>query len=446
MTGIAKTSIVALLLAASLGLAQEQAEPSQAEKELAQLTAQVEQAQTVQEAARAFAKGRTIEPYHLPLLEAYMVRMMQLRQERIALTPARMILLVEPNHATALSLISFYTARGGEYPLALEMASRGLLRDRDDPSLLYNMGQLLAWYDRQVMPPRLDNGVLRRIRIVRQSFQEDPIFQKAYQGVQATYQRQEKLTRKLQEELSDEEKRYQQLNQQIMAIQADLRDVQDQISEEEAQIRLLHAQRWYNRSAPNVVTVYRRYPSTGVYVNYDGTWIRGSGYVTHSPGTVVTGTDVVHQQVVIGTGRDDVFEEAVREVKRQIDRLEDQEDDLQALGRSLLPEWRRLGNKLGKMRQAVDQVTQAVERRLAWEPPTIGEKVIDLDAPAPIVPPKPQSPEVRANSYLKLAQLYADNGFHQQARRYARMVLEEYRDTPSAPEAARLLGQLEAEE
>ncbi len=446
MLGIAKTSFVTLLLAASLGLAQAPAEPSQAEKELARLTARIEQAGTLQEAAKAFAQGRTIQPYHLPLLEAYMVRTLQLGQERVALTPARMILLIEPNHASALSLISFYAARQGEYPLALEMSSRGVLRDRTDPSLLYNMGQLLAWYDRQVMPPRLDNGVLRRIRIVRQSFQEDPIFQKAYQGVQETYERQEKLTRKLQEELSDEEKRYQRLNQQILAIQADLRDVQDEISEEEAQIRLLHAHRWYNRSAPHVVTVYRRHPSTGVYVNYDGTWIRGSGYVTHSPGTVVTGTDVVQQQVVIGTGRNEVFEEAVRESKRQIDRLEDREDDLQALGRSLLPEWRRLGNKLGKMRQAVDQTTQAVERRLAWEPPTIEDKVVDLDGPAPIVQPKAQSPEVRANSYLKLAQLYAANGFVQQARRYANMVLQEYRDTPSAPKAARLLGQLELEE
>lgn len=446
MLGIAKTSFVVLLVTAWLGLAQEAPEPSKADKELAGLTAQIEQAETIQEAAKAFATGRTIQPYHLPLLEAYMVRAMQLGQERVALTPARMILLVEPNHASALSLISFYAARGGEYPLALEKASRGVLRDRDDASLLYNMGQLLAWYDRQVMPPRLDNGILRRIRIVRQDFQGNPIFQKAYQSVQETYERQEKLARKLQEELSDEEKRYQQLNQQILAIQADLHDIQDEISEEEAQVRLLHAHRWYNRSATKVVTVYRRHPSTGVYVNYDGTWIRGSGYVTHSPGTVVTGTDVVHEKVVIGTGRDEVFEEALRESRRQIDRLEDREDDLQALGRSLMPEWRRLGNKLGRMRQAVDQVSQAVERRLAWEPPIINDKVIDLDAPARIVAPKPQSPEVKANSYLKLAELYAANGFTQQARRYARMVVVEFRDTPSAPEAARLLGQLEAQE
>jgi hypothetical protein len=448
---------ILVLLTASLALAQEKgqnAQPSPKQQKLQALSEQIARAPDLQSAAAAFASGRALESYHVPLLEAYMRRTLEMGRRDVALIPARMILLVRPRHAQALSLLAFDEAGRGRHVQALEYATLGLLHGPQDKALRRNTAQLLAWYDRQQMPPRLENAVLLRIGKVRQIMRDVREFQQTYQAVMDTYARQDSVNEKIQQELAEQEKRYRQLNEHVLKIEASIREIDDDIRQEKSRARLLYARNWTTGVIPTTFT-RTYYPSFqgGVYLDGEGGWYYGSGHVQTASPVIVRRIDYTSVPVY-GARQDWALREEIRDIRSEIDKLEDRRAVLLAEGKALVPEWRRLGDKLGKISRNVDRTDQAVQRRLAWEPPTLApgpagpQKRAHRAGPAPgparAVQVK-KTPEEEAASILQLAELYAGNGHPGPARKYARQILAEFPQTTAAPKAAKLLGRLPQE-
>lgn len=413
------------------------------QRRLDKLAARIRGAPRLQAAASAFARAQGLKRDHLPILEAYMRKCVALERPRIALIPAGMILRIDPDNADALGLMAFDRAASGDYVEALDYAFRAVLADRHDVADLQNAGQLLAWYDQQPFPPRLENDVLRRIGRVRRLLDNSPVMRQAYERVSALYARQEEINKGLAEKLTEQQQRFLQINEQVMAIDARMREVSHRIEQNRRRIRILRTEYWFARHHPTKLSKHF-YPhlAGGLYVGHGGTVHRGSGGL-HTPSVIISDGGFVSslraKRLRLG-----LIGESIGDARAEIDALQSRHQMLETQGRTLLPEWRRLRNKIGDLREIIDRKDEAVRRRLAWQPPQIDRKAHEpVEGPEVQPAEAEKTPEDRAAAQLKLARLYAVNGLIESARRYAQSVVDKYPDTPSAPEAARLLGSLE---
>ena len=424
-------------------------------RQIEALTKYIVEADNIRTAAAAYARANAIDPTNLTILNAYLRKALQLGRTEIALIPARRLVDLQPGNALAWGTLAYEAAKAGEQVKALRYAVQASAAAPDDAALAANVGQLLAWYDRQAFPPRLDNATLQAIAKVRAALADKAAFKAAYERTEGLYARQGEVNDDLRKELARLERQQDETQRQLLAIDAQLRDLNDEIDEQEELIDALrvdrYAMRFYTTRIPRVYSPTAGYSSSflgGSSFNfrYGGDWGLIAGHLgsvsTGVPVLVGTGSDLFVSSYPAHRYRRNMLGRSIDRADNRIDSLENTERVLRAQGLALLKDYRTLSAEVVELRKKISSTDEAVQRRLAWATPAV-DGVSTPENNRPIQGPAqkieiPANPAAEAERHLKMARLYLRNGFREKAAEHLNAILDDYPDTPSADEAARL--------
>lgn len=360
-----------------------------------------------------------------------MRKMLKLGLPKLAQYPARALVRLQPDNGKAWGVLGYMHGREDRHAEAIEATVRAAEHAGDDPSVRHNLGQLVALYDLAPVPPRLPNAVKRKLARLRGRLGEKPEYAKAYQSVEAIYERHAERQEQLREELAGAERSYLLTQQDLLALDQQLREINAEIAEREARIDRLDADLHH----AGVFPILPR----GVYT--------GGGV------RVYTGVRL-HDGVLIDTGT--VYAPGltrrrirarIREQEALIDQLEDEADGIRERARPLLSTLREKRRRLRRVQEKMQPVGRELTARLSWDPPAVDGVVTDEAAfvPRGEKPDLPRDPETRAAQQLKLARLYLGSDMPAKARQIARRIVRKYPKTGAAKEARNLLEELPAE-
>lgn len=414
--------ILAVMTLAAGVLAEEPVEaPEQpAEADLAQrmgpFVDAIANARTLATAAKAYARGNAIEDRYIPLHQAYMERMLTFGFPDIAAHPARVLVRLEPDNGTAWGVLGYMHGQRDELAEAMVASIRAAKLKPDDPSIMNNAGQLLAWYREVLALPALPDRDKRAIDQMEDRWTQDRMFTRAYDRIRVAFQEQRKLDEVTAEKLATAEAAVLKLQRQAMDIDAELRQVRQDLASHK---RLLS---WYRLE-------YRR----GAAPYY----------------------------VVVGDDDDDdvplwyVPGAHSRWRRHELQTLIVQEhgiiDELQAQANTLYRQGLEVVSLLEEKRESLEQVqdrTRVIRQRLLkrfrWDPPAVNGVVTDERdhlprAAARNVPAVPVDAETQAAQKLSLAEAYLLSGFDKEARDILQDVVANWPETPAGLRARQLL-------
>lgn len=432
----------------------EQAQPTRAEKlKEAQVRALIEhigQAEGIITARTALRRAQVIDRDNPDVLDAYLRKALQLGRPDYAVESAADLARINPKHTLAWALLAYDAARDGQMPRALRYTLLALEADADNPGVLHNAGQALAWYDNQPIAPQLPNALLARLVKVRDQIDEKPAFKRSYERFMALYDRQAEMGQRLEGQVQRDQALLEGINGQILTLQKELREINDKIAEQEQLEDAYELELYLAHRHPTRISKYYD-PRRGVVGGY------GVGHIGYVDGVVVGRLGYSTGRTIIIGDDDNLFVNSHRAAKYRrgalrdaIDRADDRGDDLRALRRRyyhtlrrLTRQSRRLSEDIDQVQELIDNPAKAVQRRLAWDPPAIEGQVVHESPTAPersVEPIElPTDPEIEASGLLRLARLYLTNGYFDQAAARVQKLLESYPDTEAAAEARKML-------
>ena len=130
----------------------------------------------------AFSRGTAVAGQNVPLLEAYIYKMVALDQPQMTCEPARTLLRLDPHNGVAWAAMSLDWSDRGDLSEALSSAGRAVERSPVEPLALLVAGELLAVYDFTRDP---SPAIKQQADELRQSVGTNPLFQENYRWVMA---------------------------------------------------------------------------------------------------------------------------------------------------------------------------------------------------------------------------------------------------------------------
>jgi len=363
--------------------------------------------------ALAFARD------NVELHRVYLRQMLRFGLPQIALTPARELVRLGSADARAWGVIGYMHGRGGEPADALIATLKAAELGADDPSVLNNAGQLVAWHDFEPDPPRLPDATRRTLAKLRPALAEKAAYQQAYRRLQAAYARQAVASRELGRKVNNAEA-------EALAVQRLARDV-------DSRLRELNEEIDYHERL--IEDLYRelRY-GYGYYYYYrdpDGRYIYVPRYDRYY--------------------RRQEIRDRIREAEREIEKVRIELRRVRRDGRAVLAELARKEGALKDLRVRLREATGRTEREFRWDPPAVGGVVTaEKDRIPPTVgKPKlkvPVDPETEARQNVELAKLYLRHGMSEKAIALLESVAKAYAETQAGRQARVLLSALRPQE
>ena len=361
-------------------------------------------------AMAAYARGCAIDRSNVQLQNAYMRKMLRSGLPKIAYYAARVLVRLQPDNPTAWGVVAYVHGKRGEPHKALDPAIRAVAGAPKNPSIAHNAGQLLAWYENQLAPPKLPDSTRRTLEKIRPELFKQKSFARAYRSIKTAYDQRAKLAAELGKRVAAAEAEAEKVQQDAMTIDSRLRSINDEIDYRDRRIRSLYRElRTY---------YYHLYPlSTGdrvrlVYVpNYYGH--RGAIY------------------------------ERIRAEERIIDELKLHVWRLRRDGRAVLAELSRRKAAMETLRKQVKAVLARVDLAFRWDPPAVdGVVTPELDRfpiPKKRLARLPEDAATDTAQRLELARLYLRNGMEDKAVIILRRLVAKYGSTKAAHGAKILL-------
>jgi len=385
------------------------AKKAKASEELAELIRVIRTGQRPNVAMAAYARGNAIGPMSVELHDAYMKRMLKFGLPQVAYYPARNLVVIDKANGTAWGVIGYMEGRRGKFSAALKATIRAAELLKDDPSVLNNAGQLVAWYENTPQPPRIPDAVKRSLdRIHHRLIIREP-FSKAFRRVKAAYEESARRRRQLDRKITAAEADARAVYDRAESISGEIRDVNDEIEYHYDLIDSLREELYY-------AVVYPRY------------------------------VDALGQRVYVrpvDIGRREDIHRRIRDQKRQIDALKRQADRLRREGADVMVKYRSRLGELKRLRQQADQVAARLDRFIRWDPPAVDGVVVDEAEhfrPAQSSPPAATDGETEARQRLSLAKLYLANDMNERAAEILEDLLARHGGTKAAEQAKILLG------
>ena len=95
----------------------------------------------------AYRAGCKIDSKNVQLHQTYMLRMLEFGLLHMAYAPAEAMVKLQAKNVTAFATAGHMKATKGNYAEALAMYVRAAQIEKDDVSIRFNLGELLAWYE-----------------------------------------------------------------------------------------------------------------------------------------------------------------------------------------------------------------------------------------------------------------------------------------------------------
>jgi hypothetical protein len=413
-THLVAIAVIALLSIATGALAEGKpgaaAAPAKTPAErLAALIKALEEADHPTTAMAAYARGCAIDRSSVKLQDAYMRKMLRSGLPKIAFYAARVLVRSQPDNATAWGVVAYIHGKRGEPEKALDPAIRAVAASSKDASIAHNAGQLVAWYENQLIPPKLPDSTRRTLdRIRPELFKREP-FAQAYRAMKTAYDQRAKLAAELGRRVAAAEEEAANVQRDAVAMDAKLRSINDEIDDHRRRIDDLYRElRTY---------YYYLYPVSsggvgGVYQpNYYG-----------------------YRQAIY---------ERIRAEERMINQLKLQVRRLRREGKAVLVDLSRRQAAAEALRKQVKAVLARVDLAFRWDPPGVDGVVTPEVDRFPLPPTKlprlPEAPAPAAAQQLELARLYLRNDMEDKAKAIIRQLIAKYGSTKVAHHAKILL-------
>ncbi len=156
-----------------------------------------------QQAVDAYGRGAVIDRSNLALNDAYMKKMLQFGQGRIAAFPARVLVSQQNDNGLALGVLAYNSAVSGDYSAALNNIVCAAANARDNPGILRDAGMLISWYDNAPNVGKVPYSGRCLLREIRRSLERHPEYMDAYTRIKdaiATYRQQsDDIARKIED-------------------------------------------------------------------------------------------------------------------------------------------------------------------------------------------------------------------------------------------------------
>jgi hypothetical protein len=361
-----------------------------------------------------------------PLLhETYVRRMLQLGLPQIAYYGARNLVALDKESGLGWGVIAYHQARRGEYDDAVTSAIRSVVKGRNNPAILHNAGQLLAWHSLQTPPPEISNYLRQVLQRDWEDLMNRGAFQKAYDDLLAQANQQQRLSEQARQQMSAAENALLAAQQAALDFDRSLRDIGNEIDRRIRTINLL--QNELNYSA---------FYSYGLFIPRGG--IYPGGIVgPWGPGTLVYTADTANAY------RDDL-QAQIRYIEGEISDLRARQAIIRRQGQLSLGELNQKATGVEQLRrQLAANLAGGIEQKMRWDPPAVdGIIAPELEnIPRPKIAANAQpDPEMDARQRLDLARLYLNYDMAAKSVDILRELAAKYPNTKAAAEARKLLG------
>jgi len=369
-------------------------------RRVAEFIAQVRQAAHPREAITAYARGCAVDRLNVELHNAHMRRMLQLGQPQLAYFPAQTLVRIQPENGTAWGVLGYLQGKKGKLADALVASIRAGRLAGGDPSILNNVGQLIAWYQGQPKPPKLSDANMRLIERLKKDLGERQPFVDAYARVSAAYARRDEEAAKVESKITIVEAEGQAARQEAEEADRKLRDLNDEIKLRKRTVGRLKGQ--------------------------------------------LGALELLGEESLRGFRRRAMLRARIRDAEQALDQAETKANQAARDGRAALAIMKRKAFDLRKLRAEVEKVLASVEPSFRWDPPAVDGVVTPV---AERMPPlktttAPRTPESTAAKRLEMAKLYLANALTEKAVEMLRRIVLDYGATPAGARAKALLKEL----
>jgi tetratricopeptide (TPR) repeat protein len=372
------------------------------------------------QAIAAYARANALDRNNIELLNAYLRRMLQLGLPQVAWYPANVLVHLSPDNGMAWAVVGYMHGRDGRLSGAFSATMRAIDRLDDNRSVLFNAGQLAAWYDHQQVPPEVSHIARRILDDRHKQLAENAFFQRGYEAISKAYEKIARRNADLTKKLAAAEVAAREVRKLAVEIDGQMRDVSSEIDERLSRIDRLR------RELRDEYTYYRTGPRTTIYV-------RGVHY-----GRRYDYYPRFHDRYTRDRIRQDI-----RDEKQAIEQLRIKRDALLRQGLPVLDEFRQKQVAIDDLRRQMALSAELIVPSFRWDPPAVDGVVTALRDHWPItpvpLPDLPIDPDVEATRKLHLAELYLGFGMTDQARKILLGIVRDYRATDAAAQAAKLL-------
>ncbi len=353
-------------------------------------------------AMSAYARGCAIDRNKVELHDTYMKRMLKFGLPKIAYYPARVLVRLDPNNGLAWGVVGYNRGNRGELAEALSATIRSLEKRRDDPSVLHNAGQLVAWYISQPNLPKVTDRVARLLARMKKELAGKEQYTGAYNAIVAAYGKRQDVKDKFDAKIEVAEAKLEQAEVLARAKRQEYRDlVADVDSRKELRRKL---QRELRSLETNPDDDYRKH---------------------------------IRRRDLRNLIRDE--DAAILALDRKIARLSRE-------ARSIVANLKREKATLARLRKESAAAVEKVKFPYRWDPPAV-DGVVTPEVAFPFSPTTtrtsaPADSETKAAQRLKLARLYLRHKMSDKAVKILRGIVSDYGSTKAAGEAKKLLASL----
>ncbi len=365
-------------------------------------------------ATKAYARAAAIDRNNVGLHEAQMRKMMKLGQPLAAYYPAKALNSLAPENALAWGITGYYESRKGNFDDALRNMLTSLEFDITNTSVLYNAGELVAWYEFETNQPRLSDRQKRIMDKLKENMHDLQEFSQGYEKAYADLKALSAVVQKLDELIADAEKRMERHRTNLKGIEDAVNNINSEIDDHEDNIKLLRKE----------------------YLNYLYDDDDDEDDYDHSHHHHDRENRIVRERI-----RDDI-----RDEENAISLLKRERNDLLREAKNVKSDLDNSRDEVSKLFSQRSEATRRVQDSLRWDPPTVDGVMTpeqkNLPRSTAKLPPMQRNPETEANARLRLAVAYIQNDMPEKAAGILHGIIENYNGTEAAKEAQKLLGGL----
>ena len=350
-------------------------------------------------AMAAYAAGCSIGRADVALQEAYMRRMLRFGKPRIANHAARALLMGGDN-PLAWAVVGYNEAKRKRLAKALVANVMAAEKLTDNPSVMGNLGQLIAWREAQDKPPILPDAAKRKLDRIQANLDRSEPFTKARRRIQRAYAARETIRKEHEVNISKVEAQAETIRTDGKGIDREIAAANDEIASLRRQIT----------SARSEVLHLEDHPDK------DPTWRRRRA---------------LYDQIT--------------DLQKQVTKLEGEAAALRRRGQLLLAKLRAKQSEIKSLRRKMSLALRKAPIEFTWDPPAVdGVVTPETFRLRPSTTPvrTPITPAQRAEQRLRLARLYIANNLRAKAREILADMIAKYPKTPAAAEARKLLNNL----
>jgi len=357
------------------------------------------------EIMRAHARAIGIDRLNVAVHKAYMRRMLRMGLPRIAYYPAQVLTKLGVDDGTAWGVVGYHHGKRGELAKAFTATIRAVELAGDDPSILHNAGQLVAWYEKDPSLPRVSDTIRRRLARMRSKLEENPTFARSYKEAAAEYRKQQEAAQAIaaaEEAVESARTRALAVDRQLRRMNVEIDDRNDEIDKLWRELRQYYGSRIVRDANGNVIIV---------------------------PPRNRTRRHELQDKIDEGEKEVKALKAEVREIRRE--------------GEAVLVELARKQKELRDLRARRDTPPPKSRRDFRWDPPAVDGVVTDEIEGLPPTPATktdvPVDPEQEAGKRLALAKLYLRNDMSEKAMGILEEITRDFAKTRAGQQAKLLL-------